>query len=62
MCYNANSMKKTSSMSKDGNNVSKSRFGCYFCRGLISKTSKFFFETYGLFMVREKVDEVLLLI
>ena len=55
-------MKKTSSMSKDGNNVSKSRFGCYFRRGLISKTSKYFCETYGLVMVREKVDEVLFLI
>ena len=49
-------------MSKDGNNVSKSRFGCYFRRGLISKTSKYFCETYGLVMVREKVDEVLFLI
>ena len=26
---------------------------------LISKTSEFFFGTYGLFMVREKVEEVL---
>ena len=29
---------------------------------LISKTSEFFFGTYGLFMVREKVEEVLFLI
>ena len=29
-------MKKTSSMSKDGNNLSKSRFSCYFRRSLVN--------------------------
>ena len=28
-------MKKTSSMSKDSSNISKSRFGCFFRRSLV---------------------------
>ena len=31
-----NSIKNTNSMSKDGSNVSKSRFGCYFCRSFVN--------------------------
>ena len=48
-------MKKASSMSKDGNNLSKSCFGCYFCIFVI-------FGLYGLLMVSEQVEEVLFLI
>ena len=63
---NANSVKKTSSMSKDSSNLSKSRFSCYFCRSLVNFknqiTQWFFFGTYGLYIVCEKVDEVLCLI
>ena len=33
--WNANSMKKTGSMSKDSSNLSKSRFGYYFHRSLV---------------------------
>ena len=33
--WNTNSM-KTSSMSKDDSNLRNSRFGCYFCCGLVN--------------------------
>ena len=69
-------MKKTSSMSKDGSNLTKSRFDCYFRCSLVNLKNfknlfwkqnsfletKFFFGTCGLFMVCEKVEEVLFLI
>ena len=56
-------MKKVSYMSKDSDNLSKPHFGCYFRRSLVNfKNLKFFFGTYGLLMVREKVEEVLCLI
>ena len=60
-------MKKTSSMSKDSSNLSKPRFGCYFPCNLVNFKNVifffvFFFGTYGLCMVREKVKEVLCLI
>ena len=34
--WKGNSMKKSSCMSKDGSNLTKSRFGCYFCRSLVN--------------------------
>ena len=52
-------MKKASSMSKDNSNLNKPRFGCYFRRSLINFKNLVFFGTYGLYMVREKVEEVL---
>ena len=56
-------MKKASSMSKDSNNLSKLHFGCYFCHNLVNfKHLIIFFGTCGLFMVPEKVEEVLCLI
>ena len=55
-------MKKTSSISKDGSKLSKSRFGCYFRCSLVNfKNFRIFFGTYGLFMVCDKVEEVLFL-
>ena len=35
-CWRTKSMNKTSSMSEDGSNLSNSRFGCYFCHGLVN--------------------------
>ena len=56
-------MKKTSSVSKDGSNLRKSHFGCYFHHGLVNfKNFIILFGTYGSFMVLEKIEEVLLLI
>ena len=42
-CWRVNSMKKTSSMSKDSSNLSKPRFGCYFPCNLVNFKNVFFF-------------------
>ena len=55
-------MKKSRSMSKVSNNLSKPHFGCYFLRSLVNFKNLIFFGTYGLFMFYEKVEEVLYLI
>ena len=52
----ANSMKKSSSISKDSRNLSNPRFGCYFRRSLVNFKSLIIpFGTYGFlleYMVR----------
>ena len=49
-------MKKTSSMSKNTINFSKSHFGCYFCCRIVNfKNLIVLFTNIGLCMVREKV-------
>ena len=53
-------MKKASSMSKGGNNLSKSHFRVAIFA--VASNTYFFFIAYGQFMVREKVEEVLFLI
>ena len=61
--WRANFMKKTSSMSKDSSNLSKSRFGCNFRCSLVNfKILIINFGTYGLRLIREKVKVVLCLI
>ena len=35
-CWGANSMKKTCSMGKGSSDLSKSQFGCHFCRSLVN--------------------------
>ena len=50
-------------MSKDGSNLSKPHFGCYFCCSLVNfKNLIFFFGTYGLYTVCGKAEKVLCLI
>ena len=51
-------------MNKDGNNLSKPRFGCCF-RGsfyILSRTYLLYLGTRGLSMIREKVEKVQFLI
>ena len=57
-------MKKTSFISKGCSNLTKSRFGCYFRRSLVNCKNSIilFWNNSGLFMVHEKVEEVLFLI
>ena len=56
-------MNKASSMGKDGSNLNKSRFSCNFCHSLVdSKNFIILFWNIGLFMVREKVEEVMFFI
>ena len=50
-CWRANSMKKTSCISNDSNNLSKPGFGCYFCSRIVNFRNLIFFGTYGLCMV-----------
>ena len=44
-----NYMKKSTSMTKDGSNLGKSRFGCFFCRTLVNfkKPDNSFVEHMG---------------
>ena len=63
LAFYANSMKKTSSMSKDSSNLSKPRFACYFCCSLVNfKNLTILFGKCGFYMVCEKAVEVLCLI
>ena len=43
----------------DSSNLSKPQFGCYFHCNLDNLKNLRFFGTYGLYMVHEKVEEVL---
>ena len=64
-CWRVNSMKKTSSMSKDSSNLSKPRFGCYFPCNLVNFKSVIlfcFFWNIWVMYGSWKVKEVLCLI
>ena len=45
---------------RDGNNLSKLHFGYFCCSLAYFKNLIILFGTYGLFMICEKVEEVLL--
>ena len=67
LCWRANSLKNTSSISsisKDSSDLNKSRFGCYFCHSLVNFKNLIilFWNKWVIYMVREKAKEVLCLI